>query len=164
MARPVYAESRMRDEIDVVPYDAEKHGAWVVSTFLESVTEPGGLYATVPWSSLRGQLAHWLAAGRCQVATVKGDGDAFAAWAITGPAGELVYAYTKFLYRRMGLAGILTGASREKPVGLVYWTRAAMRLVRDRGYRLYHVVSEGGKTSAQRRSQRARARAESDHA
>jgi hypothetical protein len=134
-----------------VPYEREKHGAFVESTFAASVGQahPWGLVPPVERKlDLQRNLRR--PGFRCAVAVMAHDPDSYLGWAAADRmSNTIVYAYTLAAYRtpapdkRNGfeprvattlLAAL--GIDFSKPTRLYYWTPAAMEIAKRPGYQL----------------------------
>lgn len=134
----------------IVPFDREKHRAFVEKTFLDSVR------ATWPWQmcpddELRFDLRRRLRRPdtRVGVAISEHDPDLYLGWGAVGMLGasaEVIYAYTLSDFRSKGrfqprIASSLLeslGADFSKPVCVRYWTEVTRQLSKRPGYQLRH--------------------------
>ena len=128
----------------VVPFDPEKHGHFVFDSFRMSLRQQFP-WSHVPAGVLLDQLKRALASPgtTALVATVDvadEPEDLIAGWCVGVPkANEVVYAFTRYSMRRMGIGSTLAlacGVDLTKPVDVRYWTRAAERISKHPGYDL----------------------------
>lgn len=136
--------------LSVVPFTAERHGAFVYDTFARSLSEQWPwkhLTWQTLWADLKRHIAHPDTV--TNVAEVEGVDGAFAGWACTAPPrNEVIYAYTRHAYRRrfkcmttlLERGRIATDETRPVPVR--YWTRATERIALATGWSLYWRVTE----------------------
>lgn len=139
--------------IAVVAFDPAIHGPWVYDSFRQSLADQW------PWAHVRSavllnELKRALASpDTCAlVAVAPDDPDAFLGWIAAVPfRNEVVFAFTKYAVRRMGVGSALARAADialAAPVGLRYWTRAAERIGRRPGWHLYFRVTDEPKEKA----------------
>lgn len=121
---------------EIVPYDPEHHMLWVTSTFLTATAT-----SAVPRERRALELSRHLRAAETFVARVDDD-QTLIAWLCRYSPTDVVFGYTKYALRRMGIMSALSGVTRDTPTGVRYWTHATMRMVRDHRYRLYLQVPE----------------------
>lgn len=117
----------MRDGIISVAY-APEHGAFVFGTFLDSLADAPSFplslldYRRVLDRVLRDPRS------RCVVAVPAGHPDDLLGWACAYDAA-LVFAYTRYVVRRKGVATVLVAElGLPIPLPVVYWTRACSRI------------------------------------
>lgn len=131
-------------EFAVVPFE-ERHRAWVMDSFRRSVMDCWP-WSAVPAHLLLEDLRRNLMIGRTVVAVAADDPDSFLGWASTLPAeNTVVMAFVKYAVRRMAIGSglvLATGVDLTRPTGVRYWTRAAERIGRKPGYRLFHRVTD----------------------
>lgn len=118
-------------------FDQAKHGPFVFNTFAESMRE-APFWCDQPLPMLVDAFKRALTDGQCWVATAVDDADAFLGWVACKPArNALVYAFTKYPMRRMGVwSSLCIDASLDfdKPLAVTFWTRAARRIRDEHGY------------------------------
>lgn len=118
-------------------FDPEAHGAFVYETFTSQTGKE------------RRELRRVLQRNpvRLLVATPYDDATALMSWAAVLPGNRLVFAYTKFVFRRMGIAStmaIAMGLDFTKRVDCLFWTRCLNRIAAKPGnpYNLYPALRE----------------------
>jgi hypothetical protein len=134
----------MTADFDIARFDPsdEAHAAFVYGTFAQSTLSHW------PWNEigrdvLMAKLKRHLAVSRVGVAVPRGMPAEFIGWAAVESQRRIVYAFTKYAFRRLGVATTLAtelGAKiGELPVGVLFWTPAAARVVsRKPAYGLFH--------------------------
>lgn len=138
----------MPADFDLQPFDPgdPAHAAFVYDTFRKSMNV--WPWAQLPRAALMDKLKRELSrpGTRVAIATAKRSPE-FIAWAAVRGPGVVVFAFTKYAARRMGVGTtvcIELGAEiGARPVGLTFWTPAAARITRDKPeYRLFFDLTE----------------------
>lgn len=143
----------MPADFDLSPFDPGEHGGFVYGDFLASMTSHWP-WREVPRWRLRERLVRELTRPDtvAYVVSPKGMGAKLIGFVAARPRAQvIVWAFVRHHYRRLGVATSALEAlgiefardGRPVPVGLVFWTYAAARLVaRDSGYLLFHDTRE----------------------
>lgn len=129
-------------EIRIVPFDAAVHGRFVFSEAMNAAGKWPNLGRSKYDLADEVRRATVTVPGGSVVAVAPDDPDMFVGFVVCNGPQSLVYAYTKYACRRMGVATKLAaavGICLSLPTSLAIWTPAASRIAAA-GYRLYPAI------------------------